>query len=190
MYTDDSKLGSDSSGSGLYIGFRDQKIKIQRKNPDSCSVLRSELVEILVGLNSIEPLPKLYDIWIFSDSRSSFPHLANWHNVKYRTGAGILKKLKRLSLSHQIHFQLIPSHVIIAGNEIADSLARTGFGETTTPAAPLTYLELFSKYKAKNKAICMIPPVHSWYQSKCPGGSLVRSSSRQDHTVLTRFLSS
>ncbi|GFV91650.1 hypothetical protein TNCV_4762151 [Trichonephila clavipes] len=29
-----------------------------------------------------------------------------------------------------------------------------------TPAAPLTYLELFSKYKAKNKAIWMIPTVH------------------------------
>ncbi|GFV83186.1 RNase H domain-containing protein [Trichonephila clavipes] len=59
-----------------------------------------------------------------------------------------------------------PSHVNIAGNEIADSLARAGAGETTTPAAPLTYLELFSKYKAKNKAIWMIPPVHPWYQSE------------------------
>ncbi|GFU16477.1 uncharacterized protein TNCV_836491 [Trichonephila clavipes] len=68
----------------------------------------------------------------------------------------------------------------IAGNEIADSLAWAGAGETTTPTAPLTYLELFSKHKAKNKAIWMIPPVHPWYQSKCPGGSLVRSSSRRD----------
>ncbi|GFX30614.1 trimethyllysine dioxygenase, mitochondrial [Trichonephila clavipes] len=69
------------------------------------------------------------------------------------------------------------------------SLARAGAGETTTPAAPLTYLELFSKYKAKNKAIWMIPPVHPWYQSKCPGGFLVRGSSRRDQTALTHFLS-
>ncbi|GFX00745.1 RNase H domain-containing protein [Trichonephila clavipes] len=54
--------------------------------------------------------------------------------------------------------------------------------------APLTYLELFSKYKAKNKAIWMIPPLHPWYQNKNPGGSLVRGSSR-DQTALTRFLS-
>ncbi|GFX59001.1 RNase H domain-containing protein [Trichonephila clavipes] len=35
----------------------------------------------------------------------------------------------------------------------------------------------------------MIPPVHPWYRSKCPGFSLVRGSSRRDQTVLTRFLS-
>ncbi|GFS81219.1 RNase H domain-containing protein [Trichonephila clavipes] len=99
------------------------------------------------------------------------------------------KPYKRLSLSHPIHFQWISSHVNIDGNEIVDSLARAGAGETTTPAAPLSYLKLFSKYKAKNKAIWMIPPVHPWYQSKCPGGSLVRGSSKRDQTALTCFLS-
>ncbi|GFV07663.1 RNase H domain-containing protein [Trichonephila clavipes] len=158
MYTDGSKLGSNCSGSGIYISFRDQEIKIQRKNLDSCSVFCSELVAILEGLNFIESLPQLQDIWIFSDSRSAIQCLANWHNMRDRTGTDILKMLERLSLSHQIHFQWIPSHVNIAGNEIADSLARAG--ETTTPAIPLTNLELFSKYKAKNKAIWMIPPVH------------------------------
>ncbi|GFS77385.1 RNase H domain-containing protein [Trichonephila clavipes] len=147
------------------------------------------LPTILEGLNSIESLPQLHNIWIFSDSRSAIQHLANWHNVRDRTGTGILKILKRLFLSREIHFQGIPSHVNIAGNEIVDSLARAGAGETTTPAAPLTYLELFSKYKAKNKAIWMIPPVHPWYQSKYSGGSLVRGSSRRDPTALTRFLS-
>ncbi|GFX33933.1 RNase H domain-containing protein [Trichonephila clavipes] len=88
----------------------------------------------------------------------------------------------------RIHIQWIPSHINIAGNEIADSLARAGASETTTPAAPLTYLELFSKYKAKNKAIWMILPVHPWYQSECHGGSFVRGSSRRDQTALTRFL--
>ncbi|GFV55304.1 RNase H domain-containing protein [Trichonephila clavipes] len=87
----------------------------------------------------------------------------------------------------KIHFQWIPSHVNIAGNEIADSLVRAGAGETTTPAAPLTTLKLFSKYKAKNKAIWMIPPVHSWYQSKYLGGYLVRDSSRRDQTALTHI---
>ncbi|GFX54844.1 RNase H domain-containing protein [Trichonephila clavipes] len=82
----------------------------------------------------------------------------------------------------------IPSHANFAGNEIADSLARGGAGETTTPATPLTYFELFSKYKTKNKAIWMIPPMHPWYKSKCLGGSLARGSSRLDQTALTHFL--
>ncbi|GFV80165.1 RNase H domain-containing protein [Trichonephila clavipes] len=93
---------------------------------DSCSVFRSELVAILEGLNSIGSLPQLYDIWILSDSRSAIQNLTNWNNVMSGTGADILKILKRLSFSHQIHFQWIPSHVDIAGNEIADSLARAG----------------------------------------------------------------
>ncbi|GFW20790.1 RNase H domain-containing protein [Trichonephila clavipes] len=89
----------------------------------------------------------------------------------------------------RIHCQWIPSHVNITENEIADSLARTGAGETTTPHTPLSYLELFSKYKANNKAIWMIPPLHPWYQSKYTGGTLVRGSSREDQTALNRFLS-
>ncbi|GFU91391.1 hypothetical protein TNCV_2541591 [Trichonephila clavipes] len=69
---------------------------------------------------------------------------------------------KPTSFPKKIHFQWIPSHVNIAGNEIADSLTRAGTsaGETTMPAALLTYLELFSKHKPKNKAIWMIPLVH------------------------------
>ncbi|GFS53724.1 RNase H domain-containing protein [Trichonephila clavipes] len=67
--------------------------------------------------------------------------------------------------------------------------ARAGAGETTTSAAPLTYLKLFSKYKAKNKAIWMILPVHPWYQIKCPGALWFEGSSRRDQTVFTRFLS-
>ncbi|GFX66129.1 HTH_Tnp_Tc3_2 domain-containing protein [Trichonephila clavipes] len=59
---------------------------MQRKNPDSCSVFRSELVAILGGLISIESLPQQHDIWIFSDSRSAIQHLANRQNVMDRTG--------------------------------------------------------------------------------------------------------
>ncbi|GFX42001.1 uncharacterized protein TNCV_4516091 [Trichonephila clavipes] len=68
-----------------------------------------------------------------------------------------------------------------------DSLVRAGAGETSTPVTPPAHLELFSNYKAKNKAIWMIRLVHPWYQSKYLGGSLVRGSSRRDQTALTCF---
>ncbi|GFS89625.1 RNase H domain-containing protein [Trichonephila clavipes] len=98
-------------------------------------------------------------------------------------------KVASVEIHLVIEFNPLPvSHVNIAGNEIADCLARAGAAETTTPASPLTYLELFSKYNAKNKAIWMIPLMHPWYQSKCPGGSFVLGSSRRDQTMLTRFL--
>ncbi|GFX65433.1 RNase H domain-containing protein [Trichonephila clavipes] len=150
---------------------------------------RLDYIRASRGSHMPEIIFKIYTISrFFSDSSSAIQHLANWHNVRGRTGTDILKVLKRLSLSRQIHFQWIPSHVNSAGNEIADSLARAGADETTTPAGPLTYLELFSKYKSKNKTIWMIPPVHTWYQSKYSDGSLFRGSSRRHQTVLTRFL--
>ncbi|GFU70688.1 transposable element Tc3 transposase [Trichonephila clavipes] len=61
-------------------------------------------------------------------------------------------------------------------------LSQSGADKNTTHDALLTYLELFSKYKAKTKAIWMIPPLHSWYQSKYPGGSLVRGSRRGERS--------
>ncbi|GFV52114.1 putative RNA-directed DNA polymerase from transposon BS [Trichonephila clavipes] len=108
---------------------------------------------------------------------------------KYLMSWSSHQRLQRGSSFEHIHFQWIPSHVNITGNEIAYSLARAVASETTTLDASLTYLELFSKYKAKNKAIWLIPPLHPWYQSKYPGGSLVQGSSKGDQTALTRFLS-
>ncbi|GFX33615.1 hypothetical protein TNCV_1932821 [Trichonephila clavipes] len=43
---------------------------------------------------------------------------------RFTNSSYILKILKRLSLSRQIHFQWIPYHVNVVGNEIADSLTR------------------------------------------------------------------
>ncbi|GBM62846.1 hypothetical protein AVEN_35150-1 [Araneus ventricosus] len=57
------------------------------------------------------------------------------------------------------------------------------------PSAPLTYLELFSRAKSRNKTIWLIPPVHHRYQGSRPGGYLLIDCSRHDQTTLTRFLS-
>ncbi|GBM33904.1 hypothetical protein AVEN_74644-1 [Araneus ventricosus] len=57
------------------------------------------------------------------------------------------------------------------------------------PSAPLTYLELFSRAKDRNKTIWLIPPVHHWYQRSRPGGCLSIDCSRRDRTILIRFLS-
>ncbi|GBN08793.1 hypothetical protein AVEN_72104-1 [Araneus ventricosus] len=83
----------------------------------------------------------------------------------------------------------IPSHVSIQGNEIADALAKAGAADASVPSAPLTYLELFSRAKSRNKAILLIPPVHYWYQGSRTGGCLSIDCNRRDQTTLARFLS-
>ncbi|GBM40064.1 hypothetical protein AVEN_23152-1 [Araneus ventricosus] len=83
----------------------------------------------------------------------------------------------------------IPSHVNIHGSEIADALAKAGADDVSVPSAPLTYLELLSRAKVRNKTIWLIPPVHHWYQGSRPGGCLSIDCSRRNQTTLTRFLS-
>ncbi|GBN66845.1 hypothetical protein AVEN_31598-1, partial [Araneus ventricosus] len=81
------------------------------------------------------------------------------------------------------------SHVNIQGNEIADALAKAGADDASVPSAPLTYLEVFSRAKSRNKTNWLIPPVHHWYQGSRPGGCLSIDCNRRDQTTLTRFLS-
>ncbi|GFW32096.1 RNase H domain-containing protein [Trichonephila clavipes] len=104
--------------------------------------------------------------WILSDSRSSVQQLSNWHKVGDNTRVAILEKLKHLSSSREIHLQWVPSHVNIAGNEIADSLAKDGAAQPTMNSAALTYSELHSTYINNNQST--VPPAHHWYQAKQP----------------------
>ncbi|GFU32933.1 RNase H domain-containing protein [Trichonephila clavipes] len=92
-------------------------------------------------------------------------HLCNWQSVRDNVGVSILTKLKRLSTSHQIHLQWIPSHTDLEGNEIADTLAKARACEVPQPSAPLTFLEIFSRTKHQNKtAWITAPPEHHWYR--------------------------
>ncbi|GBM11995.1 hypothetical protein AVEN_256085-1 [Araneus ventricosus] len=124
-----------------------------------------------------------------TDSRSSIQHLANWHRIRDNIGINTLNKLKSLSVSYRIHLQWIPSHVSIQGNEITDALAKAGADDASVPSAPLTYLEVFSRAKSRNKTNWLIALVHDWYQGSRPSGCLSIDCSRRDQTTLTRFLS-
>jgi len=95
------------------------------------------------AIDSLVFLPRGNEIWVLSDSRSAIQHLTNWQSVRDSVGVSILKKLKRLSISHQIHLQWIPSQVGLEGNEIADTLAKAGASEASVPSTPLTFLKIF-----------------------------------------------
>ncbi|GFU76169.1 RNase H domain-containing protein [Trichonephila clavipes] len=140
--------------------------RIQRRNPDNCSVFRSELIAIDKGFGSHTSLPNVEEIWILSDSRNAIQHLSSWQ---------------------RIHLQWIPSHVDLEGKEIADTLAKAGACKAPKPSTSLTFLENFSKIKLQNKTAWIILSEHHWYQCSRPRGSLAHGFNRQEQTVIVRF---
>ncbi|GFX80174.1 RNase H domain-containing protein [Trichonephila clavipes] len=158
VYTDGSRDDNYRSGSGIYIISQDHILRIQRRNPDGCSVFRSELIAIDEALGSLASLLNGKEIWILSDSRSAIQHLSNWQSGRDNFGVSILTKLKRFSTFHQIHLQWIPSHIDLEGNEIANTLAKAGARELPEPSAPITFLEVFSRTKHQNKTAWITPP--------------------------------
>ncbi|GFW31177.1 RNase H domain-containing protein [Trichonephila clavipes] len=94
VYTDGSRDDYYRSDSGIYIKSQDHILRIRKRNPDSCSVFRGELIAIDEALGSLASLPTGKEIWILSDSRSAIQHLSNWQSVRDNVGVSILIELK------------------------------------------------------------------------------------------------
>ncbi|GFS98914.1 putative RNA-directed DNA polymerase from transposon BS [Trichonephila clavipes] len=122
VYTDGSRSDTGRAGSGIFSNTPGNDVKISIRNPDHCSVFRSELIDISGTLD--RALNSYKDsIWILTDSGSSFQYFKNWPKIMDSTGLDILSKLVRLSQRKQVCLQWIPSHVGVPGNEAADELA-------------------------------------------------------------------
>ncbi|PRD33610.1 UNVERIFIED_CONTAM: gag-pol [Trichonephila clavipes] len=162
-YTDGSRNEHSRSGSGIYISSQNYSSHTKLRNSDGVDL---ELIAIDTGLEEALSIPGSNRIWILSDSRSAIQHLSNWHKVGDNKGVAILDKLKRISSSREIHVQWVPSHFNIAGNEIADALAKDSATQPTMNSAPLSYSELHSTCINKQSTV---PPAHHWYETKRPG---------------------
>ncbi|GFX43789.1 RTase [Trichonephila clavipes] len=57
VYTDGSRVDYYRSARGIYIKSQDHILRIHRRNPDGCSVFRSELIAIDEALDSLASLP-------------------------------------------------------------------------------------------------------------------------------------
>ncbi|GFW04221.1 RNase H domain-containing protein [Trichonephila clavipes] len=177
------------SGSGVYIPTPSGALELKIKNPNYCSVFRSELIANRRGLQCAAQLEdRFQEIWILIDSRASIQHLANWGDIADQTSLDILSLLYDLSSGHSIHFQWIPSHVGIEGNERADFLARTAAVEGVSPRGNLTFSEISTISKLELNRQNKTPHSHAWYFAKCPGVSF-RLSSRPLQSTYSRFLS-
>ncbi|GFV60785.1 RNase H domain-containing protein [Trichonephila clavipes] len=94
IYTDGSLSDTGRSGSGIFSNTPGKDVKISIRNPDHCSVFRSELIAIIGALNSYKD-----SIWILTGSRSSIQYLKNLPKIMDSTGLDILSKLARLGQS-------------------------------------------------------------------------------------------
>ena len=187
IFTDGSKDEFGHTGSGVLIMENEINKTLKLRNPDHSSVFRSELIAIDSALKSIARDTDTKYIWILTDSRSSIQHLQNYQDVHDATGIHILQQLRELSQKIDIHFQWIPSHVGIQGNEIADSLAKEGSKGITPETEQLTYTEIYSKFKMKTNQKWKLPPQHSWYKAKNPGDSIRTTLQRKEQTAIARL---
>ncbi|UYV80964.1 hypothetical protein LAZ67_19002292, partial [Cordylochernes scorpioides] len=173
------------TGSGCLIKTTNSIEKMNRRNPDFCSVFRSELIAIYEALKSIRNT-NYQDIWILTDSRSAIKHLSHTGELRDKVSRNIIGYLQKLSKTSKIHLQWIPSHVGIEGNEAADVLAKKGTKEPLPQKNKLTFKEIETVVKTKINKNWRIPPMHSWYSGVNPGGAL-NIRNRQHQTTLTRF---
>ncbi|GFV33745.1 putative RNA-directed DNA polymerase from transposon BS [Trichonephila clavipes] len=189
IYTDGSRL-DDRAGSGIYIENSGQKnFYFCHRNTDFSSVFKSELTAIKLGLEAIIIESDYGELWILSDSRSSLQHLHNWTQVGDKTSISILHNLKLISKHHDVHFQWIPSHVDIFGNEQADRLARESCSLLTTYSPVITYSEHQSKINRQLSKEWKIPPSHHWYAAREPGSFLDLNCDRASKTAISRLAS-
>ncbi|GFX58807.1 transposable element Tc3 transposase [Trichonephila clavipes] len=89
------------AGSGIFSNTPGNDVKISIRNPDHCSVFRSELIAVSGALD--HALNSYKDsIWIVTDSRSSIQYLKNLPKGMDCTGLDILSKLVRLGQRKQV----------------------------------------------------------------------------------------
>ncbi|GBN30122.1 hypothetical protein AVEN_270067-1 [Araneus ventricosus] len=189
IFTDGSKNDNGNTGSGVVIKTPDAITKIKKRNPNFCSVFRSELIAIDEALDHMISNNSSCDICIFTDSRSSIQFLSNWRNIGDKTGTDIVNKLRIYSSHNNIHLQWIPSHVDLFFNDLADELAKESSAELLDNRGLLTYSEIFSEVRADNNRAWRIPPIHDWYQQKHPGAALELKGDRKFQTTEARFIS-
>ncbi|GFT16708.1 ribonuclease H1 [Trichonephila clavipes] len=138
IYTDGSRSDTGRAGSGIFCNTPGNDVKISIRNPDHCSVFRSEHIVISGALD--HALNSYKDsICILTGSRSSIQYLKNWPKIMDSTGLDILSKLARLGQRKQVCLQWILSHVGVPGNEATDELAGRGCDLSNPSSSVLTH---------------------------------------------------
>ncbi|GFX81586.1 uncharacterized protein TNCV_4179261 [Trichonephila clavipes] len=94
IYSDGSMGDCGISESGVHIVTPGSTFDIKIRNNNYCSVFRSKLIAIDMGLQFIDTASDLVfrDIWFLTDSRASIQHLSRWTTVRDMKSLNILDR--------------------------------------------------------------------------------------------------
>ncbi|UYV62000.1 hypothetical protein LAZ67_1007399 [Cordylochernes scorpioides] len=107
IYTDGSRDELGHTGSGCLIKTTNGIEKMNRRNPDFCSVFRSELIAIYEALKSIRNT-NYQDIWILTDSRSAIQHLSQTGELRDKVSRNIIGYLQNSQKPQKFTFNGYP----------------------------------------------------------------------------------
>ncbi|GBN53673.1 hypothetical protein AVEN_102341-1 [Araneus ventricosus] len=126
LYTDGSKSHSSRTGSGVYARTEDGLFfRCRFRNPDNCSVFRSELLSIREALDFALRF-ETRDTYILTNSKSSIQYLKKWPKISEKTSKKLFPKLFHFHRKTECAFNGFPSMLEVFGNEVADLLAKEG----------------------------------------------------------------
>ncbi|UYV64027.1 UBR4, partial [Cordylochernes scorpioides] len=158
IYTDGSRDELGHTGSGCLIKTTNGIEKMNRRNPDFCSVFRSELIAIYEALKSIRNT-NYQNIWILTDSRSAIQHLSHTGELRDKCQHGVCsdisEEVSRLLLSSLIPLgsKLVASEGFPEVMGILASLARSGAGHMQLVSASTQWLEQCHKYLSQKEVL-------------------------------------
>lgn len=120
IFTDASKERNNCA-IGVYVETTGQRFSI--KLSLETSITTAEILAISEAMQIIER-QQLTNHVVYTDSKSSLMMMNNV--VENGEGESVIVRILEMARKWKTDFQWIPSHVNIAGNEIADSLAKNG----------------------------------------------------------------
>ncbi|GFX91201.1 RNase H domain-containing protein [Trichonephila clavipes] len=112
----------------------------------STSVVKRDLIPDHFRLSALKIINRIPSdtVKIYTDGS----RLSN-RAVGDKAGVSILQKLTQISESHDVHFQWIPSHINIFGNEQADILTKEGWNASPPISSTLAYSEHQSRIRSE-----------------------------------------
>ena len=158
FYTDGSCLSNQTGAAAVGPNIR-YKIRLQ----DHTTIFSAEVHAIQTVVRHIQTL-HIEQAIICTDSKSALQALERTDNVTHYCIQNIHKMLLELDESQHITFLWVPSHCGIAGNELADTLAKEGAMRADPSGVPLSIGDVCHKLRTKFNTYLQ----NKWNQTHSP----------------------